>query len=118
MSVDLTGFNPRALPDSDALRTQMRETLMRTDPVAAWWMGVLADGEFALKDGAATWTTEIDAAEFRASYELAMARMRNAPPFNVAMQKVGRIPAGRRARQNPEVCQRWPGFLLQAARPG
>ena len=74
----------------------MRETLMRTDPVAAWWMGVLADGEFALKDGAATWTTEIDAAEFRASYELAMARMRNAPPFNVAMQKVRRkpLPAG------------------------
>jgi hypothetical protein len=95
MGVDLTGFNPRALPDSVALRTQMRETLFRTDPVASWWLSVLADGEFAVKDGAVPWGTEIDAADFRASYELATTRMRTPPPFNVAMQKVRKfLPAG------------------------
>lgn len=42
-SIDLTGFNPRAIPDSKYLRKQMLLTLERTDPVAAWWASVLAE---------------------------------------------------------------------------
>ena len=38
MSINLDGWNPRAVPRSDALHTQQVETSKRSDPVAAWWL--------------------------------------------------------------------------------
>ena len=46
MKVDLSGFNPRALPKTEGLQAQRAETFGRTNPVAAFLMRVLSEGSF------------------------------------------------------------------------
>jgi hypothetical protein len=70
-SIDLDVWNPRALPRSDALHAQQVETLRRSDPVAAWWLGALSEAEFYVKDGAVAWAAEISAADMQESYAMA-----------------------------------------------
>ncbi len=95
LSVDLTGWNPRAFPDSKALHTQQVETLSRSNPVAAWWLNVLAGGSFTVEGGAIDWRTEIPAADLQESYLRASARMRNAPSWDAAAKQLRKlIPPG------------------------
>ena len=84
MTIDLTGWNPRALPQSKALQGQQVETLKRSNPVAGWRLDVLADGAFVVKDGALQWTKEITSSDFQESYTFSTAKARNAPTFSVA----------------------------------
>ena len=63
--LNLDRFNPRILPRSDALRAQKVRTLYWTDPVTAWWLDVLTEGEFPIKDGAVPWSPEILAADLQ-----------------------------------------------------
>jgi hypothetical protein len=58
MSINLNRWNPRAVPRSDALHTQQVETLKRSDPVAAWWLEALSEGEFTVEGGAVAWAAK------------------------------------------------------------
>lgn len=94
-SIDLSGWNPRALPDSRALRTQQMETLVRTDPVTAWVFHVLAEGAFTVEDGALEWRTEIHAGVLQESFHRATSRARNVPSWDAAAKKLRTLlPAG------------------------
>lgn len=88
LAVDLDGWNPRALPDSHALRAQQAETLMRTNPVAAWLFHVLADGAFTVDGGAEDWQREISAGVLQESYRAATTRARSAPTWDAAAKKL------------------------------
>lgn len=104
LSVDLTGWNPRALPESDALRAQQRETLMRTDPVAAWLYHVLAEGSFTVEGGAVDWAGEVAAMDMQDSYMRATARSRGAPTWDAAAKKLrGLLPPGSLGRSRKSV---------------
>ena len=95
MKVDLRGFNPRALPRTEGLHAQMVETLERTDPVAAFLMRVLSEGEFPVEGGAVAWAPEISATDMRQSYALATRGARNAPVYDVAAKRMRELlPAG------------------------
>lgn len=51
MAVDLSGFDPRQIPQSDALAQQVEMTALRS-PAAAWWHAVLCEGSiFWREDG-------------------------------------------------------------------
>jgi hypothetical protein len=74
--VDLTGFNPRAIPKGEVLRKQIELTALR-EPAAAWWHQCLTEGAIRwrvngldrvahLDDMA---ETEIDRVALRQSYE-------------------------------------------------
>lgn len=70
-SVDLTGFNPRRIPQGEALRRQVELTVLR-DPAAAWWHQCLTEGAIRWRDGVAYLSdgdTEIERASLRQSYE-------------------------------------------------
>ena len=74
-SVDLTGFNPRAIPKGEALRKQVEQTALRS-PAAAWWYQCLTEGAIRWRDGIDRVThlddsaeTEIDRVAMRLSYE-------------------------------------------------
>ena len=88
LKVDVTNFNPRVLPSTKALHAQQAETLSHTNPVAAFWLHVLADGEFTLDYGSVVWGTEISSGELQASYRLPTARARHAPSFDQAAKKL------------------------------
>jgi hypothetical protein len=88
LNTDLSGWNPRALPKSDALHGQQRETLMRNDPVAGFLLHVLAEGAFTVNDGAVDWEHEIAAADLQESYARATVRARHAPSFDVASKRM------------------------------
>jgi hypothetical protein len=99
MQVGLRGFNPRAVPNSAALKRQRVETLSHTDPVAAWWLEVLFEGEFPLNHGSIVWGIEISSGELQESYSVATARARQPPPFPVAARKLRRlVPPGALSR--------------------
>ena len=73
--VDLTGFNPRAIPKGEALQRQIELTALRT-PSAAWWHQCLSEGVIRWRDGVERVSrlqddeeTEIDRAGLRLSYE-------------------------------------------------
>lgn len=69
--VDLTGFNPRRIPQGEALRRQVELTVLR-DPAAAWWHQCLTEGAIRWRDGVAYLSdgdTEIERASLRQSYE-------------------------------------------------
>lgn len=74
--VDLTGFNPRMIPKSEALRRQVEQTALR-NPAAAWWHQCLTEGAIRWRDGGLdrvvpledAGDTEIDRAALRLSYE-------------------------------------------------
>jgi hypothetical protein len=76
------------LPDSHALRAQQAETLMRTNPVAAWLFHVLADGAFTVDGGAEDWQREISAGVLQESYRVATTRSRSAPTWDAAAKKL------------------------------
>ena len=95
LSIGLTDWNPRALPESNALHAQQRETMMRSDPVAAWWYHVLAEGTFTVEGGALDWANEIDAKDAQDSYIRASARARNAPTWDAAAKRLRKyVPTG------------------------
>jgi hypothetical protein len=95
MKVDLGDFNARALPRTEGLHAQRAETLERTDPVAAFLMRALSEGEFPVDGGAVAWANEISAAELQENYALAAKGVRNAPPYDVAAKRLRRLlPAG------------------------
>ena len=86
--IDVTNFNPRVLPATKALHSQQAETLSHTNPVAAFWLHVLAEGEFTLDYGSVVWGTGISSGEFQESYRLATARARHAPAFDQAAKQL------------------------------
>lgn len=95
LSIDLAGWNPSAFPESKALRTQQMETMSRSNPVAAWWMNVLAEGSFTVEDGAIDWRDTIPAADAQESYHRATSRMRGAPSWDAAAKQLRKlIPPG------------------------
>ena len=95
MSINLDGWNPRAVPRSDALHAQQVETLKRSDPVAAWWLDALSEGEFTVEGGAVAWAPEISAADMQQSYAMATRGARNAPAFDGAAKKLRKlVPSG------------------------
>ncbi len=95
LRVNLDGWNPRVLPQSNALHAQQVETLRRSDPVAGFLLHALSEGAFTLKDGAVEWGPEICAGEVQESYVMSTARARHAPSFDVAAKKLHKLlPAG------------------------
>lgn len=72
LNVDLTGFNPRAIPKGEALRRQVELTALR-DPAAAWWFQCLTEGAVQWRDGLVRLNedteTEVDRAALRQSFE-------------------------------------------------
>lgn len=88
LNVDLTGWNPRSFPDSRAMVEQRAETIRRTDPVAAWWIVVLANGAFTLDLGNVEWGDEVSASAMRTSYEQSSARSRGAPSWDGAAKRL------------------------------
>ena len=103
LGIDLTGWNPRALPESKALVSQQVETMRHSNPAAAWLLTALAEGEFPINGGAVPWDLEITSSDLQESYSVSTAGARHAPPFNVAMMKVrtylpsGALPRVRKA---------------------
>jgi Family of unknown function (DUF5906) len=74
-AVDLIGFNPRVIPQGEALRKQVEQTALRS-PAAAWWHQCLSEGAVRWRDGIErvtylddTGETEIDRSGLRLSYE-------------------------------------------------
>lgn len=94
LKVDLKGFNPDRRPPSKGLRKQQAETLLHRDPIGTWWLGALADGDLG---GDGDWPETIRTDTLRDHYERATRGSRSgAPPFDVAMRKLGRLlPGGR-----------------------
>lgn len=74
--VDLSTFNPRAIPKGEALRKQIELTALR-DPAVAWWHQCLSEGAIRCRDGGmdrvvplnADEPTEVDVHMVRESYE-------------------------------------------------
>lgn len=91
MGIDIAGWNPSALPESKALRAQQMETLSRSNPVAAWWLNVLAEGSFTVEGGAIDWRDLIPAADMQDSYLRATARMRGAPTWDTAARQLRKL---------------------------
>jgi hypothetical protein len=95
LSIDVDGWNARVLPQCDGLRAQQAETLRRSDPVAAWWLDALSEGEFTVEGGAVAWAPEISAADMQESYAMATRGARNAPAFDGAAKKLRKlVPTG------------------------
>ncbi len=74
-NLDLTGFNPRAIPKGEPLRKQIELTALR-DPVVAWWTNCLSEGAVRWHSGGVERRvtlgdseTEIDRAGLRLSYD-------------------------------------------------
>ena len=76
--MDLSGFDPRAIPKGEALRKQIELTALR-DPAVAWWHRCLSEGAIRCRDGGmdrvvplnADEPTEVDVHMVRESYEQA-----------------------------------------------
>ena len=75
LSIDLTNFNPRAIPKGEALRKQVEQTALR-DPVAAWWHQCITEGAIRWRDTIdqvvylnTDGATEINGASLRLSFE-------------------------------------------------
>ena len=72
LNIDLTGFNPRAIPKGEALRRQVELTALR-DPAAAWWFQCLTEGAVQWRDGLVRLNNEtetaVDRAALRQSFE-------------------------------------------------
>lgn len=76
LHLDISGFNPRAIPKSKALQRQVQLTALR-DPIKAWWHAVLTDGELSWREGGMTRRvslsdtsdSEVEKATIRACFE-------------------------------------------------
>lgn len=74
--MDLSGFDPRAIPKGEALRKQIELTALR-DPAVAWWHRCLSEGAVRCRDGGMDRVlvlnidepTEVDVHLVRESYE-------------------------------------------------
>ena len=89
---DISGFNPRNIPKSAALRAQLQQTVQR-DPVDTWWATVLTSECFThngfetdLVDG-----VPVPIADVRSSYEEHARGYRNAQPWNLAMRRLRQL---------------------------
>jgi hypothetical protein len=91
LSLDLSRYNPRVLPKSDALHAQLVETWRHSDPVAAWLLESLSEGAFTVRDGSIEWDKQISASDLQESYALSTARARHAPSFDVAARKLRKL---------------------------
>lgn len=103
MNINLAGWNPRAVVATQALQKQRFETLLRTDPVGAWWASVLADGAFSTEHGEIPWGVEVAASAVEDSYLHVTKRSRGAPGWALAAKQLRRfLPAGglTRTRKN------------------
>lgn len=91
--VDLTGFNPRVIPKSEALRKQVERTVLRT-PAAAWWHQCLSEGVVSLRCGSLiylneTGQTEIAREALRQSYEQSAAgKYRNGSDWSAVARQL------------------------------
>ena len=95
-SIDLTGFNPRAIPKGEALRKQVEQTALR-DPAAAWWHQCLTEGAVRYRENGVdkvtylddTKQTEIDRASLRTSYQQSAAgKYRNGSDWSAVAKRL------------------------------
>ncbi len=91
LTIKLRGYNPRVLPQSDALHAQQVETLMRKDAVAGWWLHVLSEAGFPLDGYSSDWDAEIAAVVLQDSYTKFTARFRGAPVWDVAAKRLRKL---------------------------
>ncbi|TBR71259.1 MAG: hypothetical protein EPN72_14910 [Nevskiaceae bacterium] len=104
LKLDISNFNPRDLPQTSGMRQQRAETIMRSDPVQAWWLSVLADGEFPVEDGAIPWGVSISSHEIQDSFKVSTRGGRNVPPWPVAVKQLKKLlPAGALTKTRPRV---------------
>jgi hypothetical protein len=95
-SIDLTGFNPRAIPKGEALRKQVEQTALR-DPAAAWWHQCLTEGAVRYRENGVDGVTylddiaetEIDRSALRASYQQSAAgKFRNGSDWSAVAKRL------------------------------
>lgn len=111
-AVDLGAFNPRVIPQSEALRTQQALTTLR-NPVAAWWALVLEDGELRV-DGRLIalnmdTTTEVHRDHLRDAFHQHAARSGHRLDWAPASREMRRFGLGDPVRRGKE---RTPMFVL------
>jgi hypothetical protein len=95
LRIKLRGYNPRILPQSDALHAQQVETLTRRDAVAGWWLHVLSEGGFPTGSDQCDWDAEVPAIVLLDSYTHFTARFRGAPIWDVAARRLrALLPSG------------------------
>lgn len=89
--VDVSSFNPRAIPKSEALRRQVEMTALR-DPAAAWWFQCLTEGEIRHQGGRVLLheaePTAVDRATLRESFEQSATARGRAPCWAAAARKL------------------------------
>lgn len=104
LKLDISHFNPRDLPQTSGMRQQRFETIMRSDPVKAWWLSVLAEGEFPVEDGATPWGVSISSNDIQESYRVSTRGGRNVPPWPAAVKQLKKLlPAGALTKTRPRV---------------
>jgi hypothetical protein len=117
--IDLTGFNPRVIPKSEALRRQVELTALRT-PVVAWWHQCLTEGVIHWRESSVDRAvnlseaveTEIDGHALRLSYEQsAAARGKNAVGWSAAAKQLKSWSDYRRDRPRSELGRTWRCFF-------
>ncbi len=95
-TLDLTGFNPRAIPKGEALRKQVEQTALR-DPAAAWWHQCLTEGAVRYRENGVdsvtylddTAQTEIDRSALRTSYQQSAAgKYRNGSDWSAVAKRL------------------------------
>lgn len=102
LRVNLSGFNPRDLPNTASTQKQRVETVMHTEPLKGWWLIVLADGEFPLPGGAEPWGQKISAGDLEASYTCSTGGSRKPLPWPVAMRQLKKLlPTGSLIKSRP-----------------
>lgn len=110
--VDITGWNPRQIPQTAALRQQRWETLKRRDPVAAWWGACLEAG--SIDDGVAVtdgWPEEISSRTLESSLKNDAGR--NAPRWADAAKQLQKLlPAGWKRVDSRRNHTRFIGYAL------
>lgn len=106
-SLDVSGFNPRAIPRSDALARQVELTALR-DPAVSWWRTCLEEGCITVRDGAGQRReplhedreTEIDRNLLRRSFEdSATGRARGAGDWHVIGKRLNTWTARRETKR-------------------
>lgn len=92
LRVNLSGYNPRQLPNTKTMASQKAETLRHTCSEQAWWLEALVAGEMPLADGGATpFGHPIPGSELQAAYEHFAKGMRNAKRWPRAVQDLRKV---------------------------
>lgn len=118
LTVDVSMFNPRAIPKGEALRRQVEMTALR-DPVAAWWFRVLAEGEVRHQNGTVllndTQPTQINRAVLRESFEQSASARGRAVNWATAARKVtswaGEVGVGKVRTREGDGTRNWHDVL-------